>query len=157
MRRSILAALIAASSWGQGAYAQQVHFTPQQLDAMAQQRQTERGHRNWGAPPQQPQPTAVAKLPAALAVHCMSTRAAFPPVYAEPSETAARVGVAVAPVAATEMTRDGWTQVLRAGTTFAWIQSSALVPFHPFVAGGATRCEVEGVRPNGQLQFRYGS
>ncbi|MBB2156647.1 hypothetical protein HLH33_10050 [Gluconacetobacter diazotrophicus] len=157
MRRTILAVLVCSSAWGQAACAQQVHFTPQQLDAMSQQRQTELGHQNWGAPVEPSRPDAITKLPAELGLHCMSTRSDFPPVYAEPSETSARVGVAMSPVAATAMSRDGWTRILRAGSRFVWIQSSALVPFRPFVSGGSPRCVVDGERPNGQVQFRYGS
>lgn len=130
------------------------HLTPEQLDRLSQERQSEIGSRNWGPPP------TVTKAPQTLhatpvPVTCRSPAHDFEPLFAEPRRGAVHVGTAAPQTAVTDTVFQGWRQVLRSGTTFAWIPEADVVAYRPLVDGASRNCVVTGENAAGMVLFDY--
>lgn len=130
------------------------HLSPEQLDRLSQERQSAIGSRNWGPPPSVQAGSRVTR-PTPVTVRCMSPARDFEPLYAEPRASAHRVGVAAPQIAVTDQVHDGWRQVLRGGSIYAWIPDSDVVQYRPPVAGASPHCEVAGEGPTGMVLFSY--
>lgn len=158
MRSSSLAAialsLLSLLPLAPAAMAQNVQFTPQQLDEMAQQRQQELGPRNWGPPPKV-SGKPVQTRPTPVPVDCASPVRLFEPVYAEPSAHSPQIGVAGSQIAVTHEVRGGWRKILRAGHTYGWIPSSDVEAYHGLPGTTPTRCTVAGESATGLVMFTH--
>ena len=130
------------------------HLTPEQLDRLSQERQSELGSRNWGPPPtvtQAPQTLHATPVP----VTCRSPAHDFEPLFAEPRRGAVHVGTAAPQIAVTDTVFQGWRQVLRSGTTFAWIPEADVVAYRPLVDGASRACVVSGENAAGMVLFTH--
>lgn len=147
-----LAAAALVMMVGTAAHAQT--FTPEELDRMAQERQKEIGPRDWGPPPPVTHESYVKRsLP--VPVECRSPKKDFEPLFAEPDRNSERVGVAAPQIAVTSVSLHGWRQVLRVGTSYAWIPEADVIPYQPLVKGNTTRCVVAGEAANGMVLFDH--
>lgn len=153
IRRSLgLAGAALATIMGAASHAQT--FTPEQLDRMAQERLKEVGPRDWGPPPPVTH-ESYAKRSLPVPVECRSPKKDFEPLFAEPDGGSKRVGVAAPQIAVTSTVSRGWRQVLRVGTSYAWIPDADVMPYEPLVKGNTTRCVVAGEAANGMLLFDH--
>lgn len=130
------------------------HFSAEELDRMAQDRQQETGLRNWG-PPINPTSRSPNLKPLPVAAICRSPMRQFEPLYAALDINARKVGVAGSQIAITDVQSNGWRQVLRHGKEFAWIPEEDVKPYKPLIAGHATHCVVAGELDNGMVMFTY--
>ena len=86
---------------------------------------------------------------------CRSPAHDFEPLFAEPRRGAVHVGTAAPQIAVTDTVFQGWRQVLRSGTTFAWIPEADVVAYRPLVDGASRACVVSGENAAGMVLFTH--
>ncbi len=138
-----------------GAPAHGQHLSPEQLDRLSQERQSEIGPRDWGTPPANGKAAVTVAKPTPVPTRCMSPAHDFEPLFQEPRASSQRVGSAAPQIAVTDDVQAGWRKVLRRGTNYAWLPDADVLDYRPLVPSNPTRCEVAGEGSDGRVLFTH--